>query len=70
MCISPFLMIDGLADAGETDLAADLAERFCRMVAMHGFGENHDALTGVPHYNPAYTWAVSVFQILAAEHLK
>jgi glycogen debranching enzyme len=64
------MIIDGLADAGETDLAADLAERFCRMVATYGFGENHDALTGVPHYDPAYTWAVSVFQILAAEHLK
>jgi len=63
------MIIDGLADAGEKKLAADLAERLCRMVATHGFGENHDALTGEIHYDPAYTWSVSVFQILAAEHL-
>ncbi len=63
------MIIDGLADAGRDELARDLAERFCRLCATHGFGENHDALTGVIHYDPAYTWSVSVWQILAAEYL-
>lgn len=66
----PMLMIiDGLADAGEHELARDLAERFCRMVSIHGFGENHDALSGEIHYDTAYTWSVSIFQILAAQYL-
>jgi len=63
------MIIDGLADAGRTDLARDLAGRFCRMCATYGFGENHDALTGQIHYDPAYTWAVSIWQIMAAEYL-
>ncbi len=60
---------DGLRDMGETDLAADLAERFCRLTATHGFGECHDALTGEIHYDPAYTWSASVFLLLAHLHL-
>ncbi len=63
------MIIDGLRDAGRNELAEDLAERFCRLVDTHGFGENHDPLTGVAHYDPAYTWSTSVFQILAADYL-
>ncbi len=66
----PMLMIvDGLHDAGENELSEDLAERFCRLVATHGFGENHDALTGEIHYDPAYTWSASVFQLFAHLYL-
>jgi len=64
------MIIDGLADAGRHDLARDLAQRFCRMCATHGFGENHNARTGVIHYDPAYTWSTSVWQVLVADHLK
>ncbi len=63
------MIIDGLLHAGRMELANDLAERYCRMCALHGFGENHDALTGEIHYDSAYTWATSVWQILAAEVL-
>lgn len=63
------MIIDGLRNAGRTELAEDLAERFCRLVDTHGFGENHDPLSGVAHYDPAYTWSTSVFQILAADYL-
>lgn len=63
------MIIDGLADDGRHDLASDLAQRFRRMCATHGFGENHDARTGVIHYDPAYTWSTSVWQILARTHL-
>lgn len=63
------IIIDGLHDAGETALAADLAERYCRLVAIHGFGENHDPISGEIHYDPAYTWAASTFQILAQRYL-
>lgn len=66
----PMLMIvDGLRDAGEYLLSEDLAERFCRLVATHGFGENHDALTGEIHCDPAYTWSASVFQLFTRLHL-
>ena len=66
----PMLFVaDGLRDMGETDLAADLCERFCRLTATHGFGECHDALSGEMHYDPAYTWSASVFLLLAHLHL-
>ncbi|MCA1808852.1 MAG: hypothetical protein LC725_05280 [Lentisphaerae bacterium] len=36
---------------------------------LMSFGENHDALTGEIHYDPAYTWSASVFQIFAHLYL-
>ena len=39
------------------------------MCAAHGFGENHDTLTGDIHYDPAYTWSTSVWQVLAGTYL-
>ncbi len=64
------MIIDGLADAGKLNLAKDLAQRFCHMCDVHGFGENHDAVSGEIHYDTAYTWSKSVWQILAQEYLK
>ena len=59
------LIVDGLAAAGETALACDIARRFCDMAARTGMAENYDALTGEGLRDRAYTWSASVFLILA-----
>lgn len=60
-------LVDGLADAGETDLARDLGGKFCRMVAKSGAAENFDAVTGAGLCDRAYTWTSSVFLLLASK---
>ena len=63
---STYLIFDGLVDAGETQLARTIAERFCDMcVKDPGFWENYDALTGKGLRCPGYTWTASVFLLLA-----
>jgi glycogen debranching enzyme len=61
------LIVDGLADAGERELAADLARRFCDLCAHAGMGECFNALTGECHTDPAYTWAASAYRLLSAQ---
>lgn len=63
------ILIDGLHQAGEIELARDIAERFCRLCVRSGFAENFDAITGAPLCDPAYTWTSSVFLILANKFL-
>ena len=58
------MIVDGLADAGRVDQAAEITRRFANLCATHGFAENFNPLTGTPHYDPAYTWCSSVWQIL------
>jgi hypothetical protein len=61
------LIVDGLIDAGETALAATIAERFCALCARDGaMWENYDALTGKGLCCPAYTWTAAVFIELAS----
>ena len=59
------LIVDGLKQCGELELARDIARRFCGMVKKSGFAENFDAKTGRGLRDPAYTWTASVFLILA-----
>lgn len=66
---STMLLIDGLARCGETGLAREAAERFCRMVQRSGCAENFDALTGEGLRDRAYTWTSSVFLLLARDYL-
>lgn len=56
------LMVDGLMDAGEKELALDIARRFCDMVAFTAEGdyENFNALTGQGLRACGYTWTSSV----------
>jgi glycogen debranching enzyme len=63
------ILVEGLADCGEMDLARDIARRFCDMAARHGMAENYNALTGEPLRDRAYTWTASVFLVLAHEYL-
>jgi hypothetical protein len=59
------VLVDGLRRAGEKELAADIAGRFCRLCRSGGFAENFDARTGAPLRDRAYTWTSSVFLALA-----
>ncbi|MEN6479966.1 MAG: trehalase family glycosidase [Anaerolineales bacterium] len=68
---STYLIVDGLARAGEVELARDIAQRFCDMLAFTAGGayENFDALTGKGWRAPGYTWTASVFLLLLWEYL-
>jgi glycogen debranching enzyme len=60
------ILVDGLRNAGETELANTIAERFCTLCANSGFAENFDAVTGTPLCDKAYTWTSSTFLMLAS----
>jgi putative isomerase len=66
---STLIAVEGLAAAGETQFARELARRFCDMAAHSGMAENYDAVTGAGLRDRAYTWTASVFLILAHEYL-
>lgn len=63
------LVVDGLTRAGETDLAHDIAHRYCTNCLQHGFNENYHPLTGVGNGCDSVMWGPSVFLILASEYL-
>jgi hypothetical protein len=63
------IIVDGLARCGHKALAKDIAKRYCDMCAKSGFAENFHPITGAGQNDPAYTWAASVFLILAHEYL-
>lgn len=63
------IMVDGLWQMGEKELASDIAGRFCKMVQAGHMAECFDALSGEPQRDPAYTWTASVFLILASCYL-
>jgi glycogen debranching enzyme len=63
------IALEGLRELGEIEFARDLALRFCRMCAQHGFAENFDARTGEGLCDRPYTWTASVFLVLAHEFL-
>lgn len=66
----PMLLIShALREIGETELAANLAERFCDLVAKGGFAENFHALTGEPLRDPTINWTSCIFLILANEYV-
>ena len=60
------IVVSGLMETGETDLARTIAESFCTMCEQSGFAENFDALTGAAQFDPAYTWTSSVYLVLAS----
>jgi glycogen debranching enzyme len=64
------IIVDGLAAAGEKQLAREVASRFCHMVTRSGMAENFDAITGLGLCDPAHTWTCSVFLVLAKEYLE
>jgi glycogen debranching enzyme len=66
---STMLILDGLADLGETALTKTVAERFSKLVQKSGCAENFDALTGAGLRDRAYTWTASAFLAMAHEYL-
>jgi glycogen debranching enzyme len=64
------IVVDGLWNAGEKELARTISRRFCALCKKSGFAENYDAVTGQGLRDPAYTWTSSVFLILAHEYAK
>lgn len=64
------IILDGLRQLGENELAAKVAEGFCSAVQEGHISECFDAVTGKPLRDPAYTWTASVFLILASEYLE
>ncbi|MGE5557240.1 MAG: amylo-alpha-1,6-glucosidase [Bacillota bacterium] len=63
---STYLIFDGLAGAGEKELACIIAERFCDMcVKEPAMYENYNALTGKGLRCPGYSWTAAVFLLLA-----
>lgn len=64
------ILVDGLRAAGETELARDIAGRFCKLCDKSGFAENFDANTGAPLRDRGYTWTSSVFLVLANKYLE
>lgn len=64
------MVVQGLAHAGEMELARDIACRFCELVTANGMAENFDPFTGKGLRDLAYTWTSSVFLLLAGEYAR
>lgn len=65
---STMLLVEGVAAAGDLELAQDVSSRFCSMLSRSGMAENFDALTGEGLRDRAFTWTSSVFLILGHEY--
>lgn len=65
---STMLLVEGVAAAGDAELAREVSRRFCRMLNKSGMAENFDALTGEGLRDRAFTWTSSVFLILGHEY--
>ena len=65
---STMLIVTGLLDIGQDELAKTIVRAFCRMCVENGFYENFDAKTGAGNYDSAYTWTSSVFMIFASQY--
>ena len=63
---STYLIVDGLVDLGEKELAREISLRFVAMAGRSGMAENFDALTGSGLRDRAYTWTASVVLLLMA----
>lgn len=66
---STMFVVDGLSRGGRSDLAREIARRFCDNCAVNGFAENFDAQTGAGLRDRAYTWTSSVFMTMVREQL-
>lgn len=65
---STMLLVEGVAAAGDRELAEEVARRFCTMLSRSGMAENFDAITGQGLRDRAFTWTSSVFLILGNEY--
>lgn len=67
-----YLLVDGLYRGGESELASEIAHKFCCMLEKRAGGnyENFDAKTGKGLRAPGYTWTASVYLLLYWEFEK
>ncbi|QGQ97384.1 hypothetical protein EHS13_22110 [Paenibacillus psychroresistens] len=65
-----FIVADGLMNAGEQELADEIALQFMRLCESGGLAENYDALNGVGQRDRFHTWPASVFQLFATDFMK
>ncbi|KOY14515.1 amylo-alpha-1,6-glucosidase [Paenibacillus xylanivorans] len=65
---STMLLVEGVAAAGDLELAQEVSRRFCSMLSRSGMAENFDALTGEGLRDRAFTWTSSVFLVLGHEY--
>ncbi|WP_413374165.1 amylo-alpha-1,6-glucosidase [Paenibacillus taichungensis] len=65
---STMLLVEGVAAAGDLELAREVSHRFCCMLSRSGMAENFDALTGEGLRDRAFTWTSSVFLVLGHEY--
>lgn len=65
-----YLLVDGLRRGGYSDLANEIARRYCHMSCdiARGNYENFDALTGIGHCAPGHTWTASIYMLLYWEY--
>lgn len=63
-----YLMINALRNCGESELARDIAVKFCRMCKVSGFAENFEAITGRNLRCQSYTWTSAVYLLLQEEY--
>lgn len=66
---STMLVVHGLMEIGEDELAQQIIHGFCGMCRDNGFYENFSPKTGEGHFCPSYTWTSSVFMIFASDLL-
>ena len=59
------LMVDALDHCGRSDLADEIAQRFCAMANQSGMAENFDPFSGKGLHDPAFAWTSAVFLVLA-----
>ena len=66
---STVLAAEAAAACGRPDLAVEIARRFVAIAPEHGFAENHDAVTGAPLRDPAYSWTAAAWVTLQQDWL-
>lgn len=64
---STYLVVDGLRQAGYTQLARRVSRAFLASCERSGFAENFDALTGEGLRDRAYTWTAAVYLLLSTD---
>lgn len=62
-----YLVYEGLKAAGKTELAADIARRFCALAEKSGMAENFDARTGEGLRDRAFAWTSAVYLLMAGD---
>ena len=66
---STMIIVDGLNQCGEHQLAKEISQKYIDICANSGFRENHNAINGKGLRDVSFAWTASVFLILGHEYL-